>query len=673
MKGDRKRKAATTFQKGHRPHNKGKRYKTDESEASTSSSQPPVTRRLNSETYSIVTVQSTVKGRQSTVNAPDCEGRPGSARILRAAAAATKVDSRLKQTTELASNAGTRMVDKEKLEEMINSVIRLHIVQFRDCDKPTVKIATEKKWGLGWKFQLRCESCKFTSPKYKLYKEIKTNKPGPNPAAINRSFQAGLQDTPMGNTRARYLLAATDIPPPARSAMQRASNVVGMMTKHLNEKDMQDKLELVRKTNEMRGVEKPAEINVAFDGRYNSISIGHSKKPGQGSSQAIGTACETVTDREFIVGMAVENKLCWTGAWLRGKGFHVKCPGGHPDCTANLAAVAPHSEYEMAKKIGTQFLKQQMFVRHVTTDGDAKAAAGFQDAYKVLHPMWKVERLSDPTHLGRSQFRKCMSATFSKDMFPGVKTRDVFKGKQKILSQDVKARCSLVFKKLMEETVGDMRLVKSQLPLVLESTLLCYSGDCSKCRRHAKVCGGGHTTSWWTKSAFLGPHKITGLNMTSQDESILLEILKMKLSYSAAEQLKLNTDTQKCEAVNRSLSVSLPKNVNYSRNFEARAHSAVHRLNNKVGKSLEDKIEHLGATLSPVTKRALSQIQKESEYHKEYRKRPETQRRAIQRHGSMIKTHLQYRQLSSSRQSDYRKGQLDLKSQPKGDHLYALP
>ena len=106
------------------------------------------------------------------------------------------------------------MVDNE----MINSVIRLYIVQFRDCDKPNVKIATEKKWGLGWKFQLRCESCKFTSPEYKLYKEIKTNKPGPNPAAINRSFQARLQDTPMGNPRSRYLLAANDIPPPARSA-----------------------------------------------------------------------------------------------------------------------------------------------------------------------------------------------------------------------------------------------------------------------------------------------------------------------------------------------------------------------------------------------------------------------------------------------------------------------
>ena len=104
-------------------------------------------------------------------------------------------------------------------------------------------------------------------------------------------------------------------------------------------------------------------------------------------------------------------------------------PGGHPDCTANIAAVAPHSEYEMAKKIGTEFLKQQMCVRHATTDGDARAATGFQDAYTVLHPMWKVEILSDPTHLGRSQFRKCMSATFSKDMFPRLKTRDIYQGK----------------------------------------------------------------------------------------------------------------------------------------------------------------------------------------------------------------------------------------------------
>ena len=46
---------------------------------------------------------------------------------------------------------------------------------------------------------------------------------------------------------------------------------------------------------------------------------------------------------------------------------------------------------------------------------------------------------------------------------------------------------------------------------------------------------------------------------------LVIELFKMKFSLSAVEQMKLYTDTQTCEASNRSLSVSLPKNINLSR------------------------------------------------------------------------------------------------------------
>ena len=73
--------------------------------------------------------------------------------------------------------------------------------------------------------------------------------------------------------------------------------------------------------------------------------------------------------------------------------------------------------------------------------------------------------------------------------------------------------------------------------------------------------------------------------MDESDKDLLLEILKMKLSTASVEQMKLYMDTQKCEAVNRLLSVSLPKTVNFSRNMEGRAHSAIHKLNNDPGTS----------------------------------------------------------------------------------------
>ena len=62
---------------------------------------------------------------------------------------------------------------------------------------------------------------------------------------------------------------------------------------------------------------------------------------------------------------------------------------------------------------------------------------------------------------------------------------------------------------------------------------------------------------------FLVSNKIHHLNMDESNKDLLLEILKIKLSTASVEQMKLYTDTQKCEAVNRSLSVSLPKNVNF--------------------------------------------------------------------------------------------------------------
>jgi len=532
MKGYKKRKT-TCFKNGNIPHNKGVRYLTDDTLPSSSAASVPVTRRMDADKFSLIAVTKPTNGGLQSIQAPDCNGTPGSAKILRPSSKA-KLD--LKET-ELNEHDGTRIICMKKNVEMWNDIIHRHGNQVNICDRPEFQIANERKWGLAWKHTIMCQNCSFKSPEYKLYEEIKTNKPGPNPAAVNMMFQAGLQDTPMGNTRARYLLAATDIPPPSKTSMQRASNIVGKATVELNEIDMIDKLKLVRQVNVMRGVQHPEQINVAFDARYNAIRYGHEKKPGQSSSQAVGIACETITEKKYIVGATVENKLCWTGAWLKGKGFDVQCPGGHVDCTANLSPVAPHSEYEMAKEIGKKFVLQEILIRHATTDGDAQAAAGFQDAYNILHPMWKVERLSDPIHLGRLQFKRCNSAIFSENMFPGIRTREGKRLKQKIFSQDIKARCSLIFKQLMEDNSGDVAKIKCQLPQVLDATLHCYSGDCSKCRRYSKVCGGGSTNSWWMRSAYLGPHQVTHLNMTENDKNILLEVLKMKLSCDVVERL----------------------------------------------------------------------------------------------------------------------------------------
>jgi hypothetical protein len=141
----------------------------------------------------------------------------------------------------------------------------------------------------------------------------------------------------------------------------------------------------------------------------------------------------------------------------------------------------------------------------------------------------------------------------------------------------------------------------------------------------------------------MGPHQVTHLNMTESDKNILLEVLKMKLSCDVVQRLQLNTNTQKCEAVNRSISVSVPKNVNYSRNFEARVHSTIHRLNNRLGSSLKTKVKHLGVYFHQVLWDHWIKWIKHCTYHHLYPKYPENRKCVLERQGYMIQAHLRYR------------------------------
>ena len=57
--------------------------------------------------------------------------------------------------------------------------------------------------------------------KNQIYQEIRTSKPGPNPAVINLTLQTGLSDMPIGNSKARLLLTSLNVLPPALAAMQK--------------------------------------------------------------------------------------------------------------------------------------------------------------------------------------------------------------------------------------------------------------------------------------------------------------------------------------------------------------------------------------------------------------------------------------------------------------------
>ena len=98
----------------------------------------------------------------------------------------------------------------------------------------------------------------------------------------------------------------------------------------------------------------------------------------------------------------------------------------------------------------------------------------------------------------------------------------------------------------------------------------------------------------------------TTFNISKDDEKLLRHCIGIRLSPSALKSTKLNTNTQKVEAVNRMYSKVNPKSITFSRNFPARIHSGIHSINNGLADSIVLKSEAIGSPIVPGSRCALS-------------------------------------------------------------------
>jgi hypothetical protein len=552
---------------------------------------------------------------------------------------------------------GNRIINLNRLILMMNSVYQAHENQPAQCKRLQLELKNEHKMGLGSKLQFACKLCNHESSFYDTFQPAKSGKG----AAINMMLACGLMDMPIGIEKANLLLTAMDIPPPARSHMQKLVNRASETTRKLNEEDMAEKRRLVRQHNIDHGAVIPQAMDLSFDGRYNATRMVSSYKPGQASSQAYGIAIENHTSYKYIVALAVENKLCWTGAYLKNRNFDIKCPGGHAGCTATKEYLKPHSERSMAYDIAKQLHTDDIMVRTLTTDGDTKAHLGMADFYDELGNAWKVSRQADPYHLSNRQFHKARTSQFSEGMFPGLTTREAKRKATIVLAKDIKARSSSIIDTLRTLNQGDVTKDLKRLPEICAATILCYGGNCSRCPHDSLVCSGvGGEGDWWYKSAFLPTNNIHCLKLTENDQFIMATILELRLSESAVSSVKNNTSTQKCEAFNRAALSTMPKDINRSRNFAGVLASKTLQINNSLQFSVKKKVESLtGLALSPKACRYLHATSKRSTQHRTYQR---THAFKIRRHRARARLENQYHRSRNPELieiDEYRKGQLD--------------
>lgn len=623
------------------------------------------TRRLTKQEYDRV-VTTRADGLLQTL---DADNNPSGAHVLRPKKTEepSLSESYLEEGTQ--NNGEMRMVNKAKYTDMWNEAILEHSEQSKECRVPQFEIDRELKKGICWKQGLRCFKCDFRSKLYKLYDEIPRTGPGAKTAAPNAGLQVGLMESMCGNSKARVIFSATNTPPPTKSSMNEMSVKVGAITATMVSDDLKMRREQCKEINTMRGLSEQSPVNIGIDVRYNSNTITGRHKMGQNASQAIGIAIEHQTDEQQIVALDVRNQLCSKGKRLKMSGGDVTCPGGHPGCSANTMENEPLSEYTIGEEIGNMFARQGVPVRHVTTDGDGRSAEGVAVAMKNVYPESEVIRQADTTHLGQTQFRHVTRGKWTKNMFPGA-TADIRKKQLKNFGLDLKSRCHAVYNDLYRHFDGDLKKIGARLPETVEAILDCYAGNCTNCKQKFTACNGGKVNSWWAKSINLRPSGIEKLNITANDRKQLKSTIEIKLSEESIELLKLNKNTNKNEAVNRGISASLPKNVNFSRNALGRASAAVDRLNYGTGDSILRKLEAVG---SPISKggyvaRAVRGFQNECKYNRAYRKQTDVRTRNMMHRAQAIREHyrahrarLAGKKNKVQRKLLYRKGQLDPK------------
>lgn len=555
-------------------------------------------------------------------------------------------------------NTEMRLINLKKYENLWNTAITEH--SRTTCISPNFTADKEVKWGLGWKQSLKCRDCTYKSSLFKLYDEAPQKGRGTRSASCNIGFQVGLQDTAISNTRARMLIASTNTPPPALSAMRRLSGRVSSATSMLNIQDMKARREAMKGTNVLRGLPAISPVNISMDVRYNSTTITSRNKMGQNASQAIGVAVEHQTAQNQIVACHLINKLCPVGTWLRNRGFNVQCPG-HADCTANISGTDPISERDIGEEIGENLINDGILVRYVTTDGDARSADGVALGIAKHVKDWEVNRQADTTHLGQSQFRYAVRASFSPGMFPGL-SAERRKEQQKMLGLDIKNRCHCILAELHRTYAGNIETIARKMPKVVETTLNCYDGDCNQCRHHGVVCNGGKRKNWWKRSWYLSKCGLHHLNMEAYDRQIMTALLLLRLGVAALRLTKQNMNTNKNEALNRGLSVNLPKNVNFSRNAAGRMHSTIHRLNHGDGNSLIKKLEHVKCPISKggQVATAVRHMQVVSKYHTMKFRRNIDKRQKVTNRLRNMRAHITAKYHKRIKPDHtYKKGQLD--------------
>ena len=501
-----------------------------------------------------------------------------------------------------------RVMPLDKMFKQINATFKGHAKT--DCKNPDFALGQEFQWGIMVKQSWKCLNCSFETPVVNLYDEVDTGKSGPKAARQNVAFVAALMHTSIGVHRGQLILNALDVPIPNKKTMFTTSRHVSASLADLSKEGMLEMLHAV-------AAQAGGEIHLTLDARYNTSRWSCDRRNGLHNTTQFVTLAMANTPSKPIVSQYTENKVCPTGTALLLQGEDIQCPG-HPGCTATLNRYEGLTERNAGQHIGRSVGEQGIRITHVTTDGDAKLFKGVEEVTQTA-----VKRCSDTVHLGQTQTKKAKGIEWSEHLFSGCssKTRAKKKEYTNALAMDIRNRSFAILKSLHQKYEGQLPEIQKAAKDSILAAICCYQGDCKDCPGNTTACLGtedSNESSWLLKSSILQEHKITNLNTTATDVELMTDILELVLGHDNLEKTQFLSHTNHNEAANRSMSVSLPKNIKYSRCLHGRVACVIDTWNYGLGEAIRRQHRRLGLNISRGQSNVFKRLQRQSRYHKAY-------------------------------------------------------
>ena len=621
----------------------------------------------------------------NSLSIPDADGEDGSAMLLRAIKPPDQAHH-LDDITEKDNASplgqynmkeGNLIVEKSRLMDLINEFSRSHYDTDK-CKSLCLDIVDIQPWGCFSSVILTCTSCGKRSLRARLFKEVTTttsSKRGRKAAEGNLRLALICQDMAIGPTETQLLFAAVGIKAGSLTSMQRNAVKAADITEGVTRRDMQKWIDHARDILKDRGAKNPDQISVQFDALYHSMSRANAQCPGQGAAQATGTCAETVTPKKKIIAFHHVNKVCLKGSREKVKGKKVICGSRTSQMNHGCTATQPRGqairEYDMAEHIAQDLHAEGVAATNVTSDSDGKGRDAFIDVNKQNNQdLPPVKWHKDPSHLSRNMKKKILARSFAGNSFGTKENGQKWNYKEKLdckkaLSLDVPRRVSHTLSEMRTYWKGDIDKMKKNVSKVTGYMMKCYAGDHSSCQSAplAKLTGCSGPSKlrcWFYTSHTMRACGITRLQLTEKNSIFLQSVIEMKLSPSALNYVARGETTSKCEATNRAINKSLPKNRLFSRTSKGRVSSAIGRINNNFEDFTKMKFTAMNVPM-PEDSPAYSVIQK-------YQHKRDLTVKSQQKKGAQKRKHVHIAQKTLeyfeerkkiTNESDYMKYQLD--------------